>query len=165
MVKGPGTVILIVRSVLARRNLTSSTSTGRSRRIGPETKGDGRGIPGPVHVRACPLLVDAAECCGEPVGIALAPDLAVADDVEARPFLIPDRGQRRRFLRLFQMLGRDAPHLMRTHAGRQAVHQIVPVDEPVRLRIAADDGGGQYTLAHGVHPFRCRRMAVVRIPG
>ena len=36
---GPGSVILIVRSVRARRNSRSSTSTGRVRRTGPTTRG------------------------------------------------------------------------------------------------------------------------------
>jgi hypothetical protein len=39
MVKGPGTVILIMRLVLARRNFTSRTSTGWRRRIGPTMRG------------------------------------------------------------------------------------------------------------------------------
>jgi hypothetical protein len=39
IVNGPGRVILIIRSVLARRNSTSRTSTGRSRRIGPTMRG------------------------------------------------------------------------------------------------------------------------------
>src|SRR5690606_761669 len=42
---GPGTVILIVRSVCARRNRTSSTWTGRGRRIGPVMRGTGFGWP------------------------------------------------------------------------------------------------------------------------
>ena len=45
MVNGPGTVILTVREVWARRNLTSSTSTGCLRRIGPTTRGTGFGWP------------------------------------------------------------------------------------------------------------------------
>ena len=45
MVKGPGTVILIMRSVLARRNCTSRTSTGCRRLIGPATRGTGLGWP------------------------------------------------------------------------------------------------------------------------
>jgi hypothetical protein len=39
MVNGPGTVILILRSVLARRNCASRTSTGCLRRIGPTMRG------------------------------------------------------------------------------------------------------------------------------
>ena len=45
MVNGPGTVILMVRLVFARRNLRSSTSTGCRRRIGPVTRGTGFGWP------------------------------------------------------------------------------------------------------------------------
>ena len=39
MVNGPGSVILIVRSVRARRNFRSSTSTGRVRLTRPTTRG------------------------------------------------------------------------------------------------------------------------------
>ena len=45
MVNGPGTVILMVLPVFARRNATSSTSTGWRRRIGPVTRGTGFGCP------------------------------------------------------------------------------------------------------------------------
>jgi len=44
-VKGPGTVILIMRSVFARRNCTSRTSTGYLRRTFPVTRGTGLGWP------------------------------------------------------------------------------------------------------------------------
>ena len=43
IVKGPGSVALIARSVFARRNSTSRFSTGRVRRIGPTTRGTGLG--------------------------------------------------------------------------------------------------------------------------
>src|SRR6267378_1654970 len=39
MVNGPGSVILITRSVFARRNCTSRTSIGRLRTIGPRIRG------------------------------------------------------------------------------------------------------------------------------
>ena len=52
IVNGPGTVILIRRSVIDRRNSTSRTSTGRVRRIGPVTRGTGFGCP--VLSRATP---------------------------------------------------------------------------------------------------------------
>ena len=45
MVNGPGTVILTVRPVLARRNAASAASTGCRRRIGPVTRGTGFGDP------------------------------------------------------------------------------------------------------------------------
>jgi hypothetical protein len=44
-VKGPGSVILIVRSVLRRRNSTSRVSTAWRRLIGPTTRGTGLGWP------------------------------------------------------------------------------------------------------------------------
>jgi hypothetical protein len=45
MVNGPGTVILMVRSVFARRKRASRTSTGWRRRIFPTTRGTGIGWP------------------------------------------------------------------------------------------------------------------------
>ena len=45
MVNGPGTVILMVLRLFARRNATSSASTGCLRRIGPVTRGTGVGCP------------------------------------------------------------------------------------------------------------------------
>jgi hypothetical protein len=53
-VNGPGTVILIRRSVSERRNSTSRTSTGRARRIGPTTRGTG--FSWPVRSSATPGL-------------------------------------------------------------------------------------------------------------
>jgi hypothetical protein len=52
IVNGPGTVILIRRSVIERRNSTSRTSTGRVRRIAPTTFGTG--VSCPVRSRATP---------------------------------------------------------------------------------------------------------------
>jgi len=39
MVNGPGSVIFVRRSVLARRKVMSPTSMGRVRRTGPTTRG------------------------------------------------------------------------------------------------------------------------------
>jgi hypothetical protein len=44
-VNGPGTVALILCSVLARSSSTSRTSTGRRRRIGPAMRGTWIGRP------------------------------------------------------------------------------------------------------------------------
>jgi hypothetical protein len=45
MVKGPGIVALIARSVCARRNASSPTPTACLRRIGPTTRGTEFGSP------------------------------------------------------------------------------------------------------------------------
>ena len=133
------------------------------RTLAPDRPRDQRhrgGLARPVHRPAALPAIDAAKRRGEAIGIALAPDLAVADDVDARALLVPDRRQRRRLLRLLQVLGRNPPQLARAHAGRQPVHQVVAVHQPFRLRVAADDRGAQHGLAHGVRSGVGPRAAV-----
>ena len=103
MVNGPGTVILIGLSVIARRCATSRTCTGRVRLISPIT----RGTIWRVLVAALDLGgvvdVDAVERGREAVEVALAPDLAVRHDVEAGRLLLAHRLVRRVVLRLLEI--------------------------------------------------------------
>ncbi len=121
MVKGPGTVILMVRVVLARRNLHV---VDLDRMLAPHLAGDARhriGMAGAVERGAGIVDVDAFERGGEAVGVALAAHLAVGDDVEAGALLVVDREQRRVVLRLRQMLGRARAtiSLARTRGGKR----------------------------------------------
>ncbi len=106
-------------------------------------RGTGFGWPERSSADAGVVEVDALERGREAVRVALAPDLAVADDVEAGVFLRADRDQRRVVLRLGEVLGRDAPELLRAHARREAAGELGAVDQPLGLREAADDGGGK----------------------
>src|SRR5437879_11726699 len=81
--------------------------------------------------------LDAFERGGEAVGIAFAPDLAVGDDVEARPLLRPDGEQRGVILRLGEIGLGDPPQLFRAHAGRKAPGELFPVDQPFGLGITS----------------------------
>src|SRR5260370_993302 len=55
------------------------------------------------------LAIDAVEREGKPVGITLAADLAVADDVDAGPLHVADREMGRVVLGLFEQRRWDAP--------------------------------------------------------
>src|SRR5262249_21810650 len=79
----------------------------------------------------------------EPVGVALPADLAVGDDVQARVLLRPDGQQRRVLMRLFQVLRVHPPQLTGPDPGREPGAEPLPVDQPVRLRVAAPERGGE----------------------
>src|SRR5437867_8141902 len=81
--------------------------------------------------------IDAFERGGEAVGIAFAPELAVGDDVEARPLLRPDGEQRGVILRLGEIGLGDPPQLFRAHARRKAPGELFPVDQPFGLGITS----------------------------
>ena len=103
---------------------------------------------GDVDARAVPhragvLEVEPVQRGREVVGVGLAPDLPVGDDVEPRLLLGPDGGQRRVVLRLLEERLRHPPQLRGPHPGRELVAEPVAVDEPVGLGQAADDHRGQ----------------------
>jgi hypothetical protein len=85
-----------------------------------------------------PIEVDAVERGGEPVRVALPPHLAVGDDVDAGPLHVLHRDAGCVVLCLFEVRLGDAPQLRGPDARRQALSQPLAVDEPARLRIAAD---------------------------
>ena len=85
------------------------------------------------------IRVDALERQREPVRIALAPDFAVGDDVDAGALHVPDRHHRRIVLRLFEKIVRYPPKLGRVHPRHAAAPQRLAIDKPVRLGIAAND--------------------------
>src|SRR5439155_2164981 len=84
------------------------------------------------------LAIDAVERQGETVGIALAADLAVADDVDAGPLHIADGEDRRIVLRLFEQGIGDPPDVARTDPRHAVMRERAAVDQPIGLRIAAD---------------------------
>ena len=86
--------------------------------------------------------VDARKRGRKAVGVAFATDLAVRDDVESGRFLSLDCKHCRIVLRLRQPLRRDAPEFARTHPRRKTTCEFFAVDQPVRLRITADERRG-----------------------
>src|SRR5213592_1610345 len=89
------------------------------------------------------IEIDAFEHGGEAVGIAFAPDLAVGDDVESGLLLRPNGEQRGVVLRLGEIRLGNPPQLFRAYAGRKAPGELLAVDQPFGLRVAADKGGGE----------------------
>ena len=59
--------------------------------------------------------VDAVERGGEPVRVALAPDLAVRDDVDAGALHVADRDERSVVLRLLEECLGHAPQVAHPH--------------------------------------------------
>ena len=137
---GPGTVILIRRSVSERRNSTSRTSTGPRAADRADDARDRVLVAGAVERDPGLVQVDALERGREAVRVGLAPHLAVGDHVDSGPLHVLDREPGRVVLRLLELLLGNAPELTRAHARRQPVREPLPVDQPVRLRVAPDDG-------------------------
>ena len=102
-------------------------------------RGTGIGLPVRFERRAGIVDIDAVERGREAVGIAFAPLLAVGDDVEPGALLVADREQRGVVLRaLRDARGRRATDpCMRTRGT--CLDRLVAVDQPVRLRIGADE--------------------------
>src|SRR5262249_23222928 len=88
---------------------------------------------------------------GEAVGVALAPDLTVGDDVEPGLLLGANRQQRGVVLRLGEPRLGDAPQPARPHARREAPGEPVTGDEPLWLRVAADKRGGKQRRGASIH--------------
>ena len=110
------------------------------------------GVAAAVQRRARVVDVDALERGGEAVRVALAAHLAVGDDVEPGALLVGDRQPRRVVLGLLQVRRVDAPQLARAHARREAVAQPLAVDQPVRLRVGADEARGD--RVHAGKPYQ-----------
>ena len=146
MVNGPGSVILAWCDVLARRKRMSRTSTGPRRLIGPVMRGTTTVPPERFGTSAGLSASIAVQREGETVGVALAADLAVGDDVDPGPFHVADGDDGRVVLRLLEERRRDAPDLGRVDARHALRAQRLGVDQPFRLRIAADDGRGEESL-------------------
>jgi hypothetical protein len=99
-----------------------------------------------VERRARVVDVDAVQRGREPVGVTLPACLAVGQDVQAGLLLRPDGQQRRVVLRLLQVIRIDPPQLPGPYPWREPAGQPGAVDQPVRLRVAADDLGGEQSI-------------------
>jgi hypothetical protein len=98
---------------------------------------------GAAHDPAGTIGIHARKRIGQVIRIALAADFAVADDIQARFFLHAD-GQARGIVHGFiekRLL--HAPQVHGAHARRRLFRKLFAVDQPIRLRQASDDGGGQ----------------------
>jgi hypothetical protein len=107
----------------------------------PHHPGHGRKPAGTVGSLAGIVEIDTRERGGKAVGIALATLLAVGDDVEAGALLIADGEQRGVILGAVEPLRINEPKIVRAHA-RHLLGKLGAVDQPVRLGVGADQGGG-----------------------
>ena len=98
--------------------------------------------------------VDTVECGREAVRVALAALLAVGHDVDPGALHVGDRDPGRVVLGLLEELGLDPPELARPHPRRESRAEALAVDEPVRLRVAADDRGRKERQRHGCASLR-----------
>jgi hypothetical protein len=161
MVNGPGSVTLTARSVLALRNSRSATWIGARAPHRADDARDRDRVAAAVQRRPRVVEVDPGERRGEAVGIALAADLAVGDDVQARQLLVADGDERGVVLGLLQVLRVDAPQLARTHARGNATGERLAVDEPVGLRVGEPEPAAVAWLRLGC---RCRLIRVSALP-
>src|ERR1700690_3031945 len=73
--------------------------------------------------------IDAVERGREPIRVALAPDLAIADDVEARGLLHPDRDERRVVLRFGEIRLCHPPQLAGSDPRRKPLREAGALDQ------------------------------------
>ncbi len=104
----------------------------------PNHAGNGIRMSAPIQCNARIVEVDTLEGRGKKVRVAFTADLAVRDDVETGIFLRFDRDEGRVILGFGQVGLRHPPQLPRTHSRRKAAGETLAVNQPFRLRIAAD---------------------------
>ena len=97
------------------------------------------------------VQVQAIERCREAVRIALAAYLAIGDDVDAGQFHAANRQQGCVVLRPGEVRLWNAPHLCHSHTRYPALGQLRTIDQPVGLRVTADDGGREEPGCRNAH--------------
>ena len=127
-----------------------------------------------VQRRARVVDVDAFERGREAVRVALAPHLAVGDDVQPGALLVGDREPRGVVVRLLQVGRIDPPQLAGADPRREAAAELLAVDQPVRLRVGTDEAGlhrrestaaAAQTAGRSVTLRGCGAPRVLRQPG
>jgi hypothetical protein len=97
-------------------------------------------VAGAVEGHARVVEVDPLERRGEAVRVALPPHLPVGDHVHPGELHVAHREAGRVVLRFLQIRLGDTPELAGAHPRGQPVAQPPPVDQPLRLGVAADNG-------------------------
>ncbi len=151
MVKGPGRVILASlarcwRAGTACRAARPARCAGSCRR--PAAPASGCRVR--LTISAGILVVDPFERRREAVGVALAPHLAVGDDVDAGPFHVADGQQGGIVLRLLAGTGPARATAPWSACAARPCISICAIHQPVGLRVGSDDGGLQQGLGHEV---------------
>ena len=96
-------------------------------------------MTGAIQRGARIVEVHSVQRGGESIGVTLAANLTVADNVDTRTLHLANRDERGVILRLFEERLRYAPDLPCPDARWQPVAEVLTVDEPFRLRKAAHD--------------------------
>ena len=154
MVNGPGTVILILRAVLARRNSTISDLYRMAAADPPYDARHNRKTAGTIGRLSRVIEIDAVERGGKAIGVALPTLLTVADNIDPGAFLIANGEKGGIVLCRFKPLRVDEPKVVCAYA-RYLLRQPSTIDQPFGLRIRADQGGGkqhELTLTCGTRP-------------
>src|SRR5216683_2283445 len=115
-------------------------------------KRDDIGSAAPGKPLSRELRVDAAKRGGEAVRVALPPDLAVRDNVDAGALHVVDRDDRGVVLRLLEPGLGNPPHLASTYPRRHPLAEVFAVDQPVGLWIAPNYGRRQKDLLAHLRP-------------
>ena len=87
--------------------------------------------------------IETSERRRKVIGIAFPSHLTVGNDIDAGALLISDREQSGVVLRLDEPRFGDTPDVACTHTRHDLGFEQIVIDQPGRLRIAADDGGGE----------------------
>ena len=112
--------------------------------------------------RAGIVDVHAFQRGGEAVGIALAADLSIGENVQPGSLLGADGEQGRVVLCFLQPRVGYPPQLPGTGSRWEATAELGTIDEPVGLRVAAYQGGGEQ---HAVfRPVRRLKFACYTLP-
>ena len=127
----------------------------------PGDPGHRHDLPGAVQALAVTGSVDAVERVDEAVGVALAPHLAVGDDVEPGAHLFEHRQLGGIALRFAEELVGHPPQRVALDAHGQVAVEVVLVDQPARLAPAPDERGRQHRerrqpVVHGADRTRRR---------
>ena len=100
----------------------------------------------PTSARTILARSTMARIFPRPRGRYFTPYLSIGDDIETGLLLRLDREDRRVVLGFGQERIGDAPQLAGTHTRRKAPGQLLAVDQPFGLGIAADQGGRKQHL-------------------
>jgi hypothetical protein len=148
--------VMLVDGLLRHRERTRQRDLDRLRGVGaqkldvahlhgppaldrPRHDRHGNLVAGAPDDLAYSLLVDAVERVREAVRVAFAAYLAIGDDVHAGTLLLANRFERRFVLGLLEALRRHPPNFLDADARRHHLGEQGAIDEPVGLRVAADD--------------------------
>ena len=100
-------------------------------------------MTGAVEANTRVINVYAVQCRGNSIGVTLTPDFSICDDIQTRILLGSD-GQKGRILHgFFKIRLFNSPKFFGSYSGRKTARQLRSIDQPIGLRITANNGGGK----------------------